>query len=224
MFYDTTMTGEVFVGRASAMRIEAPNALDRLTYDVDENRIDGFSEEDFVRSQSAAWDGAPELWAVPEEPGEFPIAEARFTGLDLRGYQQMRLVLNVGGQAGLTGTILYCRYSLDGGATWYDTDAAIQLDGSANQAFWGSWQPIPPMLRQSIDTTVALFGRNGNGSTVVELVGWFTLDIRGVDHTSAARLLPRQVTPAEIADLSETELRSFSPKDIADIVAVVLAS
>ena len=188
MFYDTTMTGEVFIGRASAMRIEAPNALDRLTYDVDENRIDGFSEDDFVRSQSAAWDGAPELWAVPASAGEFPIEAARFAGLDLRGYQQMRLVLNVGGQAGLTGTILYYRYSLDGGATWYDTDAAIQLDDSTNQAFWGNWQPIPPMLRQSIDTTVALFGRDGDGSTVVELVDWFVLDIRGVDHTSAARL------------------------------------
>ncbi len=56
----------------------------------------------------------------------------------------MRLVLNVGGQAGLTGTILYYRYSLDGGTTWYDTDAAIQLDGSANQTFWGNWQPLPP--------------------------------------------------------------------------------
>ena len=216
------MTGEVFVGRASAMRIEAPNALDRLTYDVDENRIDGFSEDDFVRSQSAAWDGAPELWAVPASAGEFPIEAARFTGLDLRGYQQMRLVLNVGGQAGLTGTILYYRYSLDGGATWYDTDAAIQLDGSTNQAFWGNWQPIPPMLRQSIDTTVALFGRDGDGTTPVELVDWFVLDIRGVDHTSAARLLPRQVTPAEIADPIETELRSFSPKDIADIVAALI--
>jgi hypothetical protein len=80
------------------------------------------------------------------------------------------------------------------------------------------------MLRQSIDTTVALFGRDGDGSTVVELVDWFTLDVRGVDHTSAARLLPPQVTPAEIADPTETELRSFSPKDIADIVAAVLAS
>ena len=205
-----------------AFRIEAPNALDRLTYDVDENRIDGFSEDDFVRSQSAAWDGAPELWAVPASAGEFPIEAARFTGLDLRGYQQMRLVLNVGGQAGLTGTILYYRYSLDGGATWYDTDAAIQLDGSTNQAFWGNWQPIPPMLRQSIDTTVALFGRDGDGTTVVELVDWFVLDIRGVDHTSAARLLPRQVTPAEIADPTGTELRSFSPKDIADIVAALI--
>ena len=173
---------------------------------------------------SAAWDGAPELWAVPASAGEFPIEAARFTGLDLRGYQQMRLVLNVGGQAGLTGTILYYRYSLDGGATWYDTDAAIQLDGSTNQAFWGNWQPIPPMLRQSIDTTVALFGRDGDGSTVVELVDWFTLDVRGIDLTSAARLLPSQVTPAEIADPIETELRSFSPKDIADIVAAVLAS
>jgi hypothetical protein len=30
--------------------IEAPNALDQLTYDVDENRIDCFSEDNFVRS------------------------------------------------------------------------------------------------------------------------------------------------------------------------------
>ncbi len=59
------------------------NALDRLTYDADENRIDGFSQDDFVRSQSAAWDGAPELWAVPASAGEFPVEAARFTGLDL---------------------------------------------------------------------------------------------------------------------------------------------
>jgi hypothetical protein len=146
------------------------------------------------------------------------------SGLDLRGFQQMRLVLKVGGQPGVAGSILYYRYSLDGGVTWYDTDAAIELDGSTNQTFWGTWQTIPPLLRQSIDTTVALFGRQGDGSTVVELIDWFTLDVRGVDLTSAARLLPRQVTPAEIADPSETELRSFSPKDIADIVAAVLAA
>jgi phage terminase large subunit GpA-like protein len=104
-----------------------------------------------------------------------------------------------------------------------DTDAAIELDGSTHQTFWGTWQTIPPLLRQSINTTVALFGRQGDGATPVELVDWFTLDVRGVDLTSAARLLPRQVTPSEIADPSETELRSFSPKDIADIVAAVLA-
>jgi hypothetical protein len=162
---------------------------------------------------------------VPVAAGEFPAgAGTPITGLDLRGYQQMRPVLNVGGDAGLTGTILYYRYSLDGGATWYDIDAAIELDGSTNQGFWGNWQPIPPMLRQSIDTTVALFGRDGNGATPVELVDWFVFDIRGVDHSSAARLLPRQVTPSEIADPVETELRSFSPKDIADIVTAVLAS
>jgi hypothetical protein len=46
--------------------------------------------------------------------------------------------------------------------------------------------------------------------------------VRGLDVTSAARLLPRQVAPAEIADARQTELRWFSPKDIADIVAAVL--
>jgi hypothetical protein len=225
MFYDTAMSGEVFVGSCSAIRIEAPNALDRITLDLDENRMDGFSEDDYVRSQPATWDGSPELWAVPASAGEVSLgSDARFTGLDLRGCTKMRPVLKVGGQAGVAGTILYYRYSLDGGVTWYDTDAAIELDGSTNQAFWGSWTSIPPLLRQSIDATVALFGRLGDGTTVVELVDWFTLDIRGVDHTSAARLLPRQVTPAEIADPVETELRSFSPKDIADIVAAVLAS
>ncbi len=219
MFYDTAMSGEVFVGSCSAIRIEAPNALDRITLDLDENRIDGFSEDDYVRSQPANWDGSPELWAVPASPGEVSLGtDARFTGLDLRGFTKMRPVLKVGGQAGVAGTILYYRYSLDGGVTWYDTDAAIELDGSTHQTFWGTWQTIPPLLRQSIDTTVALFGRDGDGSTVVELVDWFVLDIRGVDLTSAARLLPRQVTPAEIADPVETELRSFSPKDIADIL------
>jgi hypothetical protein len=69
---------------------------------------------------------------------------------------------------------------------------------------------------------VALFGRDGDASTVVDLVDWFVLDIRGVDHTSAARLLPRQVTPAEIADPTGIELRSFSPKDIADIFASLI--
>jgi hypothetical protein len=225
MFYDTAMSGEVFVGSCSAIRIEAPNALDRITLDLDENRIDGFAEDDYVRSQPANWDGSPELWAVPASPGEVSLGtDARFTGLDLRGFTKMRPVLKVGGQAGVAGTILYYRYSLDGGVTWYDTDAAIELDGSTHQTFWGTWQTIPPMLRQSINTTVALFGREGDGSTVVELVDWFTFDIRGVDLTSAARLLPRQVTPSEIADPSGTELRTFSPKDIADIVAAVLAS
>src|SRR5512132_1768685 len=80
------------------------------------------------------------------------------------------------------------------------------------------------MLRQTNDAQVALFGRDGDGSTVVELVDWFVLDIRGVDHTSAAQLLPTKVTPAEIADPTGIELRSFSPKDIADIVATVLSS
>jgi hypothetical protein len=121
--------------------------------------------------------------------------------------------------------MLYYRYSVDGGSTWYDTDAAIQLDGSTNQGYWGSWQPIPPLMRQSIDVMVALFGKDGDGSTVVELVDWFTLDVRGIDLTSAARLLPRQVTPVEITDpTSVSELRSFSPKDIAGIAAAVLAS
>ncbi|MGZ9034928.1 MAG: hypothetical protein ACXW25_11060 [Rhodospirillales bacterium] len=105
--------------------MEAPNGLDRLTYDMDDNRYDGFDDNGFVRTQTAPWSGS-QLWAVPASAGEFPVGESgRFTGLDLRGYQQMRPVLNVGGQAGLTGTILYYRYSLDGNATWYDTDAAI---------------------------------------------------------------------------------------------------
>ena len=56
------------------------------------------------------------------------------------------------------------------------------------------------------------------------MVDWFVLDTRGIDQTSAARLLPKQVTPAEIADPVEAELRSFLPKDIADIVAAVLAA
>jgi hypothetical protein len=181
----------------------------------------GFSDDAFLRSQPA-WESS-QLWAMPVLAGEFPVgASARITDLDLRGYQEMRLVLSIGSPAGLSGATLTWRFSLDGGASWADTDAGIELDGDADQTFWGGWQPIPAALRQTIDAQVALFGQLGDGATQVELVDWFVLDIRGFDHTSAARLLPTKVTPAEIADPVETELRSFSPKDIADIVAALI--
>jgi hypothetical protein len=57
---DPTLSEDILVGQGTAIRGEAPNGLDWPTYDVDENRIDRFSEDDFVRSQSAC-DGAPEL-------------------------------------------------------------------------------------------------------------------------------------------------------------------
>ena len=41
--------------------------------------------------------------------------------------------------------------------------------------------------------------------------------MRDVDQTSAARLLPMQVLPAEKLAADGTALRSFSPQDIADI-------
>ena len=47
----------------------------------------------------------------------------------------------------------------------------------------------------------------------------FHAAVRNVDQTTAARLLPRQVLPAEKNRLpaTVTTLRSFSPKDISDI-------
>ena len=91
LWYDPTLSGEIFVGQGKAVRVEAPNGLDRLTYDIDDNRFDGFSDDAFLRSQPA-WEG-DQLWAVPVSAGEFPVgAGARITGVDVRGYQQMRLV------------------------------------------------------------------------------------------------------------------------------------
>jgi hypothetical protein len=145
LFYDPTLTGEIFVGQGKAIRVEAPNGLDRLTYDIDDNRYDGFSDDAFLRSQQV-WTGT-QLWAVPASPGEFPVgAAARLTGLDARGYQEIRLVLAIGGSGGLAGTALSWFYSLDGAATWTDTGAQVVLDGTPNQALYGGWQTIPAEL------------------------------------------------------------------------------
>jgi hypothetical protein len=97
--------------------------------------------------------------------------------------------------------------------------ATVALD-EANQTLWGPWQPIPQALRQTIYAQLALFGQAGDGSTQVRILQ-FNLDIRGVDQTSAARLLPTKITPAEIANPVEAELRSFSPADVAAIAGAV---
>jgi hypothetical protein len=180
------------IGQSKAVRVEAPNGLHRLTYDIDDNRIEGFSDEAFMRSQPA-WAG-DQLWTVPVSPGEFPAgAAARITDLDLRGYQDMRLVVQVGSPGGPAGAQLLWSFSLDGGATWTPTLATVTLD-EANQTLWGPWQPIPPTLRQTIDARLALFGQGGNGSAQVRILE-VALDIRSVDQTSAARLLPSKITP-----------------------------
>ena len=57
LWYDPALSGEIFVGQGKALRIEAPNGIDRLTYDIDDNRYDGFSDDAFLRSQDA-WDGS----------------------------------------------------------------------------------------------------------------------------------------------------------------------
>jgi len=221
LWYDWELEDEIFVGAGKAIRIEAPNGLDRFTYDVDDNRFDGFSDDAFLRSQGPVWTGS-QGWAVPAALGEFPVgASARATGLDLRGYQQMRLVVRIGAQGGVAGSQLQWLYSLDG-SIWVETPATASLDGNANQTIWGPWQSIPADLRQAIDTQVALYGQGGNGFTQVTILE-FSLDIRGLDQTSAARLLPPKVTAAEIASPEGEELRSFSPADVAALASAVAA-
>jgi hypothetical protein len=61
-----------------------------------------------------------------------------------------------------------------------------------------------------------MFGSGGNGSTSATITS-IAVDVKNVDQTSAARLLPMQVLPAEKLAPSDTALRSFSPQDIADI-------
>lgn len=217
LWYDPVLTEEIFVGQGKAVRVEAPNGLDRLTYDIDDNRIEGFSDDTFLRARTA-WAG-DQLWTVPVSAGEFPVgAAARIIGLDLRGYQEMRLVVTVGSPGGPLDAQLNWSFSLDGGATWTATLATLTLD-EANQTLWGPWQPIPAALRQTIDAQLALFGQGGNGATQAQILE-VGLNIRGVDQTSAARLLPSKITPLEIADPVETELRSFSPADVAAIAGV----
>ena len=215
LWYDPTLVGEIFVGQGKAVRVEAPNGLDRLTYDIDDNRFDGFSDDDVLRSQPM-WDGT-QSWAVPLASTEFPVGEpARAIGIDLRGYLQIRLVVSVGTAGGLADTTLSLRYSLDGGASWADSGAELALTGAGDETNWGGWTDIPDTLRQSIGVQLAMFGSNGNGSTAVTILS-IAVDVKNVDQTSAARLLPMQVLPAEKLAADGTALRSFSPQDIADI-------
>jgi len=186
LWYDPVLTGEIFLGQGKAVRVEAPNGLDRLAYDVDDNRIEGFSDDAFLRSQPA-WAG-DQLWTVPVSAGAFPVgAGARLTGIDLRGYQDMRLVVTVGSPGGPSGAQLLWSFALDGGASWAPTLATVSL-ADGNQTLWGPWQPIPPALRQTIDAQLALFGQGGNGSAQVRILA-FALDVRGLDPAAAARLL-----------------------------------
>ena len=215
LFYDPTLVGEIFLGQGKAVRVEAPNGLDRHTYDLDDNRFENFSEDAFLRSQ-LAWSGS-QAWAVPAAAGEFPVgAAARITALDLRGYREMRLVLEIGGNAGLAGSVLSWRYSLDGGSTWTDTIAAVVLDGNANQTFWGGWVSMPDDLATMYDVIAALYGSGGNGSTQVEVKS-FLLDIRGIDRSVMSWKLPLRTTAAERATPVGTALRSYTPADVAEI-------
>ncbi len=93
-------------------------------------------------------------------------AEARLTGLDLRSYQGMRLVVTVGSPGGPPGGQLLWSFALNSGATWTPTLATVSL-GDTNQTLWGTWQPIPPALPQTIDAQLALFGQGGNGAAQV---------------------------------------------------------
>jgi hypothetical protein len=215
LWYDPTLVGEIFVGQGKAVRVEAPNGLDRLTYDIDDNRFDGFSDDDFLRSQPM-WDGT-QTWAVPLASTEFPVgAPARATGVDLRGYRRIRLVVSVGGAGGLADTTLTLRYSVDGGVSWADSGAELTLSDAGDETSWGAFVDIPDALRQSIGVVLAMFGSGGNGSTSATITS-IGVDVKNVDQTSAARLLPMQVLPAEKQAADGTVLRSYSVQDIADI-------
>ena len=215
---DDALDSEVFVGSGRCIRVEATNALDRIQFDIDDNRQLNFGSDEIVRWQPSPWSGN-QAWAVPASATEFPVgAPARITGVDLRGYVDLALYLGVGTSAGLLDTVLYWRYSLDGGSTWTDTGASITLDGSTtSDMYWGEFVAMPDELRQGVDITLALWGSGGNGSTQVRITD-FHAAVRNVDQTTAARLLPRQVLPAEkTVPGTVTALRSFSPKDISDI-------
>jgi hypothetical protein len=51
------LVGEAFAGSGKVVRVEAPNGLDRIQFDIDDNRSIGFSDDEVLRSQPM-WDGA----------------------------------------------------------------------------------------------------------------------------------------------------------------------
>ncbi|MBK8174671.1 MAG: hypothetical protein IPK66_05135 [Rhodospirillales bacterium] len=87
---------------------------------------------------------------------------------------------------------------------------------AGDETNWDGWADIPDALWQSIGVQLAMFGSNGNGSTTATILS-IGVDVKTVDQTSAARLLPRQVLPAEKLAADGTALRSYSVQDIADI-------
>ncbi|QLH37720.1 MAG: hypothetical protein HWD60_00140 [Defluviicoccus sp.] len=132
------------------------------------------------------------------------------TGLDARGYRLIRLVATTGGQGGLAATRLVLRYSVDGGVLWADTGAEVAIDGSAEATFWGGWAEMPDALRQSIDVQLSVWTADGNGAVQLTLSD-LSVDIENLERTSAARLLPRQITPTRPAIRSAPRCAASRP-------------
>ena len=215
VWLDEELVDEVFVGNCKAIRVEAPNGLDRIAFDINDNHCVGFSADQVMRS-TTMWSGT-HTWAPAAALTEFPVgAPARLSGVDLRGYFKIRLVATVGGNGGLADTVLPLRYSVDGGTTWADSGAVVTLDGNPNQAVWGGWADMPDALRQSFGVLLSAWTQDGDGSTQLTLTN-LQVDVENIDQTSAARLLPLQVLPAEKQAADGTALRSYAPADIADI-------
>lgn len=125
--------------------------------------------------------GGTQSWAVPLASTEFPVgAPARATGVDLRGYLQIRLVVSVGTAGGLADTTLTLRYSVDGVVSWADSGAQLALTGAGDETNGGGWADIPDMLRQSIGVQLAVFGSNGNGATAATITS-IAVDVKNVD-------------------------------------------
>jgi hypothetical protein len=62
--------------RGAAIRVEAPNGLDRLTDDIDDNRFDRFSVDDFVRARKRRRGPASSCGRCRLRPASFRPAPA----------------------------------------------------------------------------------------------------------------------------------------------------
>ena len=101
-------------------------------------------------------------WNMPEPLTELFGIPVRLP-IDLSRGSKVRLFIQIGSEAGSIGGVIFCQYSLDGGATWQrlTSSAATGLTGESLSI----WSDIPSEAKQ--DLLVRVVSDNGTNTPVV---------------------------------------------------------
>ncbi len=102
-----------------------------------------------------------QTWAMPGNVTEL-FGEIVRVQVDLTNASQVRAYAQIGSNYGPSGAIIYCQYSLDGGATW----KALTNSASASSSgpHLSTWATVPSGAKQ--DVLVRAVSSHGNGFDV----------------------------------------------------------